>query len=97
MRPSVAGNAVRRHLHYSGHVQGVGFRYTVKNLAMRYNVLGYVKNLSDGSVEVVLEGPDDEIEGLLEDVNRKMKCFIRGLDQSRAPATGEFEQFFIRH
>jgi acylphosphatase len=87
----------RRECRFSGRVQGVGFRYTVQNLAMQYNVLGYVRNLPDGRVEIVMEGPDDEMDGLLEDVNRKMNCYIKGLDQTIASATGEFEQFAIRH
>lgn len=87
----------RRECRFSGRVQGVGFRYTVKNLAMQYNVAGYVRNLPDGRVELVMEGPDDEINGLLEDVSRKMNCYIKGLDQIVAAPTGEFDYFAIRH
>jgi acylphosphatase len=87
----------RRVCQFRGRVQGVGFRYTVQNLAMQYNVLGYVRNLPDGRVELVMEGPDEEMEGLLVDVNRKMNCYIKGLDQMVADATGEFDQFAIRH
>ena len=64
---------------------------------MQYNVLGYVRNLPDGRVELVMEGPDQEMDGLLEDVNRKMNCFIKALDQSIADATGEFDHFAVRH
>ena len=46
----------RRIYHYGGRVQGVGFRYTVKNIAMPYNVQGYVKNLPDGRVEAFCMG-----------------------------------------
>ena len=62
---------------------------------MRYDVHGYVRNLPDGRVELIIEGPDQEINGLIEDVNRKMGCFIRGFDQDRA-ATGEFDHSSIR-
>src|SRR5271163_4897405 len=87
----------RRECRFSGRVQGVGFRYTVKNLAMQYNVLGFVRNLPDGRVEIVMEGPDQEMDGLLEDVSRKMNCYIKGLDQIVVNATGEFDHFAIRH
>lgn len=87
----------RRECRFRGRVQGVGFRYIVQNLAMQYNVLGYVRNLPDGRVELVMEGPDQEMDGLLDDVNRKMNEFIKGLDQTVASATGEFDQFAIRH
>jgi|SRR5579862_6673325 acylphosphatase len=87
----------RKQCHFSGRVQGVGFRYTVQNLAMRYDVRGYVRNLPDGRVELVMEGPDQEMDTLLEEVTRRMNCFIRGIDQTVIPATGEFDQFAIRH
>ena len=46
-------NLVRVIVHYSGRVQGVGFRYIVKSLVPGYEVLGTIKNLSDGRVEMV--------------------------------------------
>jgi acylphosphatase len=83
--------------HFRGRVQGVGFRYTVKNLAMQYNVYGYVKNLPDGSVELVVEGPDSEMRSLIEDVHRRMNPYIADVDETETPATGEFDYFAIRH
>ncbi|MDP9173052.1 MAG: acylphosphatase [Planctomycetota bacterium] len=64
---------------------------------MQYNVAGYVKNLPDGRVELVMEGPEQEIDRLVEDVNRKMNDFIQKVDQTVVPATGEFDYFAIRH
>lgn len=52
----------RLQVFYAGHVQGVGFRYTVKNLAHGFEVVGNVRNLSDGRVELVVEGEKDELE-----------------------------------
>ncbi|HEX2970854.1 MAG TPA: acylphosphatase [Tepidisphaeraceae bacterium] len=82
---------------FTGRVQGVGFRYTVHNLAMQYNVQGYVRNLPDGGVEVAMEGPENEMTGLLEEIKQKMDGYIRDIKMSRSPATGEFQRFFIRH
>jgi acylphosphatase len=87
----------RRQLHYSGRVQGVGFRYTVKNIAMRHNISGYVRNLADGRVELVVEGPDAEIDELLTAVKDRMSGYIRNVDIANLPATGEFSHFHIRH
>jgi acylphosphatase len=53
---------------YSGRVQGVGFRYTVKHIAGQYNITGYVKNLPSGSVEVVAEGEEQILEKFLQDI-----------------------------
>ncbi|MFK7849364.1 MAG: acylphosphatase [Akkermansiaceae bacterium] len=52
---------------YEGRVQGVGFRYTAKDLARGYDVLGTVKNLSDGTVELVIAGEGDEVAEFLRD------------------------------
>ena len=87
----------RREYRFSGRVQGVGFRYTVQNIAQRYNVHGYVKNLPDGRVELIMEGPDHDMTEIVDTVSRKMNCFIRNVDLRDLPATGEFEQFQIRH
>jgi acylphosphatase len=87
----------RKACYFSGHVQGVGFRYTVKNVALRHDVRGYVKNLPDGRVELVMEGPDREMDQLLTEVCGRMTDFIRNVDTNLLPATGEFSQFYIRH
>jgi acylphosphatase len=50
---------------YHGQVQGVGFRYTVLRLAQGYAVTGYVKNMSDGTVRLYLEGTAAELDALL--------------------------------
>lgn len=80
----------RRLCHFAGRVQGVGFRYTVKNLALQYNVGGYVRNLPDGRVELVMEGPDEQMQYLFDDVARRMTGYIREVADQLMPATGEF-------
>ena len=55
----------RVHVLYSGSVQGVGFRYTVKALTTGYEVTGTVRNLPDGRVELVAEGSREELEAFL--------------------------------
>lgn len=88
---------LRQTCYFSGRVQGVGFRYTVQNLALQYDVHGYVKNLADGRVELIMEGPENEMNSLVDDVKQKMNGYIKRVDQSTAPATGEFKQFYVRH
>jgi acylphosphatase len=91
------GDMHRRTCYFSGRVQGVGFRYTVKNVALQYKVHGFVKNLPDGRVELVMEGPDPDMDRLVQDVNQRMNGFIKKVDSVEDPATGEFQQFQIRH
>ena len=64
---------------------------------MQYDVLGYVRNLSDGRVELVLEGQEDQTKRVIEDIRRKMSGFVRDVSMQSAPATGEFDRFTIRH
>jgi acylphosphatase len=69
----------------------------VHNLALQYAVDGYVKNLPDGRVELVLEGPDTQVDELVQSIRQKMNGFIKNMDQVVDPPTGEFHQFSIRH
>jgi acylphosphatase len=78
-------------------VQGVGFRYTAQNIALQYNVSGYVRNLPDGRVELVMEGSDAEMDELIECLKRRMNGYIRQFDRHVDPPTGEFVRFCIRH
>ena len=87
----------RRVYHFGGRVQGVGFRYTTQNIAMRYNVHGYVRNLNDGRVELVMEGDDREMDSVVDSLQQKMNGYIRQVEAQVIPATGEFDDFMIRH
>ena len=53
---------------YEGRVQGVGFRYTAKDLARGYDVLGAVRNLPDGTVELIVAGEGEEVGEFLRDL-----------------------------
>jgi len=87
----------RRTCYFTGRVQGVGFRYTVHNLAMPHNIRGYVRNLPDGRVELVMEGPDQDMDHLLDAIRQKMNQFIRRVDMQDEPPTNAFSGFAIRH
>jgi acylphosphatase len=69
--------AVCKRVVYSGRVQGVGFRYTTQSLAAGYSVAGYVRNLSNGEVELVAEGEDSAVEAFLAAVAQRMADYIR--------------------
>jgi acylphosphatase len=86
----------RRTVRYSGQVQGVGFRYTAARVAVGCEVAGYVRNVPDGSVELVAEGEPAELDAFLEDIRRRMAPYIENERQTVSPATGEFGEFTIR-
>jgi acylphosphatase len=96
--PEPASSAVeRREVHYRGHLQGVGFRYTVRHIAGQRRVTGFVRNLSDGRVHMVAEGERGELNGLLDEVALRMANYIREVTVDVTTATGEFATFDIRH
>jgi acylphosphatase len=81
---------------YSGHVQGVGFRYAVKSAAAGFEVTGSVRNLPDGRVELIAEGTKDELEAFRRAIREAgLDHFIRNEDVSWAEAAGEFRGFEI--
>ncbi len=88
---------IRADVHYAGRVQGVGFRYTTQSLARRFDVTGWVQNLPDGRVRLVVEGASQEVEALLTDIADRMAGHIRTVDRRDAAATGEFARFEIRY
>jgi len=87
----------RAHVFYSGRVQGVGFRYTAERLAMELVLNGFVKNLPDGRVELVCEGPKKQIESLLDKIkiNPALGQHIRKASCAWENPTGEFSDFRV--
>jgi len=63
---------IRKTVHYTGRVQGVGFRATTANLAQRFDVAGYVQNLRDGRVRLDVQGAPDQVDGLVQAVARTL-------------------------
>jgi acylphosphatase len=86
-----------RRVHFSGRVQGVGFRYTTVRIAAAFRVAGYVQNLPDGTVRVVAEGDPSELERFIAEVRAQMSAYIRDVQSDAVPATGQFDDFVIRH
>ncbi len=67
---------IRRRVFFYGRVQGVGFRYTTLSIARRYPVVGYVRNLPDGSVEMVAEAKPSVLEQFVADINSQFAGYI---------------------
>ncbi len=86
----------RREVHYFGRVQGVGFRYTARSIAQLYPVTGYVKNLPDGRVELVVEGKTKDVAALLRAISTEMGRNIRDIQETTSPATGRITGFDVR-
>ena len=59
---------ITRRVIFEGRVQGVGFRYTTKEIATGFDVCGWVSNLPDGTVELQVQGEDDEVADYLHEI-----------------------------
>ncbi len=87
----------RREVYFSGHVQGVGFRFTAQRVAGRHDVTGFVRNMPDGRVQLVVEGQRVEIGRFLDDLARTMQDHIRKTTIQEDKPTGRFQSFSIRY
>jgi len=86
---------VRQRIVFTGHVQGVGFRFTTVRLARGFEVAGTVRNLPDGRVEVVAEGPPAQIDAFVDAVREAMSGYIRHVERQTESATGGFSGFDV--
>ncbi len=83
---------------YSGRVQGVGFRFRTRHVAERYAVTGYVKNLPDGTVELLVQGKEGEINRFRQGLRTEMRGFIRDEEEASVdPDAIDFERFDIAY
>jgi acylphosphatase len=84
-----------KHIIFSGRVQGVGFRFTVLNIANRYMLKGIVRNLPDGTVEMIAQGPAEDIDSCIEDIKGS---YVGNVREARVQETGynpQYEDFKI--
>ena len=87
----------RRNVHFTGYVQGVGFRFTVCSLAREQGASGYVQNLPDGRVQMVVEGDTADVDRLVAAVEARMADYINDVQSDTLDATGEFQNFNVRY
>ncbi|MFQ5414777.1 MAG: acylphosphatase [Phycisphaerae bacterium] len=90
-----AHDAIRRTIHFSGRVQGVGFRFATHAIAADYTVTGFVRNLPDGRVQLVVEGTPHAVASFQHAVTTAMRGYIDHTTFSDRPATHDFETFAI--
>lgn len=86
----------RLHAYFSGMVQGVGFRYTAERLARHFPVSGYVRNLSNGQVELVAEGEEISLQDFLKAVRESFGSYVQKADVHWEEPTGEYETFGVK-
>lgn len=86
---------IAKHIIFKGHVQGVGFRYTARRIASLGQLTGIVRNLPDGSVEMLAQGTQKEIENCLQDIEESFNGYIRETIINDIPLDPRYTNFQI--
>ena len=84
-----------RHIIFIGNVQGVGFRYNARAFARRFRLTGFVRNLPDGSVEMLAQGPDEDIQTCIDEIERYFEGHIRRTEAQEVPFDPRYKDFAI--
>ena len=89
---------IARRLFISGDVQGVGYRFFAQRAAARHQVVGYVKNLDDGRVEALAEGPAPNVEAFKHELATGPRFgSVDQVEEISIDPTGSYPSFRIEH
>jgi acylphosphatase len=81
---------------FTGHVQGVGFRYTALQVAKEFEVAGFVRNLSDGRVQLEIEGNAGDIAAFVAAVEERMHGCVHKIERASDSRAPQFRGFDIK-
>lgn len=91
------GPKLAKRIIFSGRVQGVGFRYTSLRIAQGYELTGYVRNLADGTVEMMAQGIGKEIDDCLREIQAYFGDYVRDCTVREVPWNPRFTDFRITY
>jgi acylphosphatase len=86
---------VAKHVIFFGNVQGVGFRFTAFNAANRHKLTGTVRNLRDGTVEMIVQGTPDDIDNCIREIQQEIGNYIRETKAEEIPLDPQYKTFKI--
>lgn len=87
---------MKKHIYITGRVQGVGFRHFTRKNADRLGINGWVKNLPDGRVEAVFQGPEDRVEELIDRCkDGPISSYVKDMEVSEADETKDHTSFEV--
>ena len=88
---------IRAHLIIKGRVQGVGYRANVRRLANKLRLEGFVRNLRNGDVELLVEGSEEDVDRVIQWCHRgPTRAFVSNIRVEKSEATREFMGFAVR-
>ena len=88
---------IRRHYYFSGMVQGVGFRWRAKQIAKMLGIAGWVRNMSDGRVEMEAQAEASVLENMVNLLERQSFIQIDGIECAEIPLETQSHYFYVRH
>lgn len=86
---------VRKHIYFSGDVQGVGFRFRSYHIAQSLGLTGWVENMWDGRVEMEVQGSESAIQELLARIRQQRWIDVTDIEMCKIPCVEE-SGFHIR-
>ena len=87
---------IAKYIIFTGQVQGVGFRFTAFNTANRHQLTGFVRNLPDGTVEMLAQGPAQAIDDCIRDIEEEFSGYIiRETKIKEIPPNPQYKDFEI--
>jgi acylphosphatase len=84
-----------KHIVFVGRVQGVGFRFTAYHTANRHKLTGFVRNCIDGTVEMLTQGPDTNIDNCIREIKNSFPGYIKDTKIEEIPLDAQYEDFKI--
>ena len=84
-----------KHVIFIGRVQGVGFRFTAHRMAQRHQLTGFVRNLPDGTVEMLAQGPAQYIDDCINDIQEYFGDYVRETRIQEIPTDPKYKDFRI--
>ena len=88
-------NQTAKHIIFIGRVQGVGFRFTAHNIARRCGLTGFVRNLLDGTVEMVVQGAPDDIDDCIRGIKETYQGAATETKIEEIPLNAQYTDFKI--
>ena len=86
---------VAKHIIFTGQVQGVGFRFTAHRLARLNQLKGFVRNLPDGTVEMLAQGYSEDVDNCITDIKEYFTGYIRKTKTEDLPIDPRYKEFNI--
>ncbi len=86
---------IAKHIFFTGRVQGVGFRFTARRAANRRQLTGFVRNVPNGSVEMLAQGRPEDIDDCIQDIKEYFAGYLKETKTEEIPLDTRYEEFRI--